>query len=486
MYAVKASWSGQTFALAKFNDSQGKKSRTRRTKEERKAMVESFINKYRSSNNGNFPSLNLTHKEVGGSFYTVREIVRDIIQENKVLGPANVPFEENKIDFCSEQHVSDPLLTEPQSNLSLSSAFAHAVDHKQNEIIFLSNEDQSICGEPIKNSGGKPSNRCYEMVESKDLQPIKSHSVDIYISQFVHKAPNDKQCNSYNARFINGNSVDGECKEEEATKPSELEEIRIQEHELKCSEGQSLDYEAGRKIVTSDVPTSSIVDNKVVSGNVLFDSISETKLDMNVKATKSSELGELRTQEQESKYSEDYVSESLDDGTGKESLSSDAPASFIANSKMVSETVISDIVSDTEVDMNMKAAKPSKLGEIRTQESGESLDDGTGKQNFCTDVPTSSIMYGKMVSETVISDIISETKADMDMEASSDHSKKMEGSNVSVLTQDQPSVSTTMSSVGSSESSGKATKETAEASATNPFWDVIKAFVNAFVKFWVE
>ncbi|KAK9707031.1 hypothetical protein RND81_07G168500 [Saponaria officinalis] len=88
MYAIKGSWFGQTFALATSSDSAGRKSRIRRSKEERKSMVVTFIRRYQSSNNGNFPSLNLTHKEVGGSFYTVREIVREIIQENRVLGPA--------------------------------------------------------------------------------------------------------------------------------------------------------------------------------------------------------------------------------------------------------------------------------------------------------------------------------------------------------------------------------------------------------------
>ena len=43
MHAVKGGWVGQTFALAKCNDSGGKKSRIRRSKEERKGMVESFI-----------------------------------------------------------------------------------------------------------------------------------------------------------------------------------------------------------------------------------------------------------------------------------------------------------------------------------------------------------------------------------------------------------------------------------------------------------
>lgn len=45
MHAVKAGWVGQTFALAAPNDSGGKKSRIRRSKEERKSMVESFIKK---------------------------------------------------------------------------------------------------------------------------------------------------------------------------------------------------------------------------------------------------------------------------------------------------------------------------------------------------------------------------------------------------------------------------------------------------------
>ncbi|NP_001136597.1 uncharacterized LOC100216720 [Zea mays] len=64
--------------------------RVRKSKEERREMVESFINSYRASNEGKFPSVNLTHKEVGGSYYIVREIVRDIIQENRVLGPGGL------------------------------------------------------------------------------------------------------------------------------------------------------------------------------------------------------------------------------------------------------------------------------------------------------------------------------------------------------------------------------------------------------------
>ncbi|CAN4126506.1 unnamed protein product [Withania somnifera] len=119
MQTIKGGWVGQTFALATYNDSGSRKTRIRRSKEERKSMVETFIKKYQKSNDGNFPSLNLTHKEVGGSFYTVREIVREIIQENKVLGPAKLsPEEQNNIMF-SEQYPLGSISTEPQS-LSLS------------------------------------------------------------------------------------------------------------------------------------------------------------------------------------------------------------------------------------------------------------------------------------------------------------------------------------------------------------------------------
>ncbi|KAL5723516.1 hypothetical protein ACHQM5_006908 [Ranunculus cassubicifolius] len=104
MYAIKGGWVGQTFALAKSNDSGGKKTRIRRSKEDRKAMVESFVKRYQNSNNGSFPSLNLTHKEVGGSFYTVRELVREIIQENRVLGPATPNEDEQKNDQSHEHY----------------------------------------------------------------------------------------------------------------------------------------------------------------------------------------------------------------------------------------------------------------------------------------------------------------------------------------------------------------------------------------------
>ncbi|KAM3272893.1 hypothetical protein ACQJBY_042764 [Aegilops geniculata] len=81
---------------------QEKKPRVRKTKEERREMVESFVDTYRVSNNGKFPSVNLTHKEVGGSYYIVREIMRDIIQENRVLGPGDLNAKTLSFEDCPD------------------------------------------------------------------------------------------------------------------------------------------------------------------------------------------------------------------------------------------------------------------------------------------------------------------------------------------------------------------------------------------------
>ncbi|KAJ8766108.1 hypothetical protein K2173_020624 [Erythroxylum novogranatense] len=149
MHAIKGGWVGQTFALAKCNESGGRKSRIRRSKEERKEMVESFIKKYQSLNSGNFPSLNLTHKEVGGSFYTVREIVREIIQENRVLGPGKSLLGLQNADQLLEQHPLGTISTGPRIPDSISpNGTAVVSDHGQHIIEESETISIGTCTEP--------------------------------------------------------------------------------------------------------------------------------------------------------------------------------------------------------------------------------------------------------------------------------------------------------------------------------------------------
>lgn len=59
--------------------------------EERIAMVEGFVNKYRAMNGGKFPSAYAAMKEVGGGYYTVKKIVQEM-QYN-----AKMPVDKNSV-----------------------------------------------------------------------------------------------------------------------------------------------------------------------------------------------------------------------------------------------------------------------------------------------------------------------------------------------------------------------------------------------------
>lgn len=172
MHAIKGGWVGQTFALAKNNESDGRKSRIRRSKEERKEMVESFIKKYQNLHNGSFPSLNLTHKEVGGSFYTVREIVRDVIQENRVLGPAKLIPEHQTIDQFLEHNPLGSVAAEPQNTLSIASSdsqFANNKHHGSVQEMVLASDGQSFTLEHQMFDHGQVSNGTAAAMNNKDV-----------------------------------------------------------------------------------------------------------------------------------------------------------------------------------------------------------------------------------------------------------------------------------------------------------------------------
>ncbi|KAK8958044.1 hypothetical protein KSP39_PZI001064 [Platanthera zijinensis] len=121
MQGVTVRWVGQSFTLHRCSASSSeKKIRTQRTKDERRAMAEAFIKKYQGSNEGNFPSHNLTHKEVGGSFYTILEIVRDIIQENKVWGTENPSSKILNLEYYLYKEEDNGLFLDVQGNIFVS------------------------------------------------------------------------------------------------------------------------------------------------------------------------------------------------------------------------------------------------------------------------------------------------------------------------------------------------------------------------------
>nr|GEX98340.1 phosphoglucan phosphatase DSP4, amyloplastic [Tanacetum cinerariifolium] len=182
---TKAGGVGKTFALAKLNDSAGGKRSKRRSKEERKGMVETFVKKHQASNNGSFPSLNLTHKEVGGSYYTVREIFRELIQENRVLAPPNLPPGEKnmeKLDSFLENYPLGSISFDPN---------VHGLPPKDNQTLL---NEYEIRRQKILNA--KKISELHRLNLENDIINGSTHTaleseeiIDAEISEVVDKDP---------------------------------------------------------------------------------------------------------------------------------------------------------------------------------------------------------------------------------------------------------------------------------------------------------
>lgn len=170
-------------------------------------MVESFIQRYQTSNNGHFPSLNLTHKEVGGSFYTVREIVREIIQENRVLAPPKVSLEEHGLSGCLEQHPLGSISMEPLINMSVSDigddiqfSSAENISTSSGSYHLELNHDEQTAG------GG------YELAdkdEDSDRMSESHHALHHYQDKSVEEVSNSPQSKSHKIEenIVNGFEV---------------------------------------------------------------------------------------------------------------------------------------------------------------------------------------------------------------------------------------------------------------------------------------
>ncbi|XP_022970550.1 uncharacterized protein LOC111469494 [Cucurbita maxima] len=76
-------WRGRSYAASVASDvPRPEKDRKKVSREDRRAMVESFVDKYKASNTGKFPSITDTMKQVGGSFYTIRKILQELQNES--------------------------------------------------------------------------------------------------------------------------------------------------------------------------------------------------------------------------------------------------------------------------------------------------------------------------------------------------------------------------------------------------------------------
>lgn len=151
-----------------------------------------FVFRHQKLNNGSFPSLSLTHKEVGGSFYTIREIVREIIQENRVLGPGDLLLEGN--GSVHDQSLSSSILMDPVPPLSLSPNGFHSASDQSYDFSSEAEETKSPgSGENINGSQASLDDRgsgilnCREVNGNQDIGLVHQamDSTDISMTQLA-------------------------------------------------------------------------------------------------------------------------------------------------------------------------------------------------------------------------------------------------------------------------------------------------------------
>ncbi|XP_022726303.1 uncharacterized protein LOC111282474, partial [Durio zibethinus] len=82
-------WRGRSYAASLSSDSPKRK---KVAKDERRALIESFVTRYRSENAGKFPNATAAKKEVGGSYYVVRKVLQELQYKSEICS-ANSSYE---------------------------------------------------------------------------------------------------------------------------------------------------------------------------------------------------------------------------------------------------------------------------------------------------------------------------------------------------------------------------------------------------------
>ncbi|KAM1262926.1 hypothetical protein ACFX13_028663 [Malus domestica] len=493
MHSIKGSWVGQTFALAKNNESEGRRSRIRRSKEERKAMVESFIKKYQKINNGSFPSLNLTHKEVGGSFYTVREIVRDIIQENRVLGPAKFTVEEQQtIDQFWEHNPLGTIAAEPQNTLSISS----------NELLFVTNQNQGVIEQLVFASDGHlvaPEHQMFENgriingtqveVNDKEFNEPKSTElqangpVEIEKHVAVESIDSNGHCigpeyQSFDNGLINGSQIDRKDKEREERMCTELQTVEPSEAE-KNAEDVRATSKSNVNPLTADVIVETFPLKPVNATPEGLDGRLQEVTDLTKsskdKGTRGMELAGVDSLQVDRLYS----MKSMDDNV----------AMNLSSPLVENKSSPVDEALGNAIDPSVESSSYSTFNEGIVHETGST---DLNVKSPHKDVPTSEISNQNQLTAGTKADKAPDslhTKITNGTSGSSEQSKTKEV----VVIEDEVDVQTSGSlKKGSKPTLDRINLESWEGASKktrpegNPLWDVFKAFLDALVKFWSE
>ncbi|KAL0867249.1 hypothetical protein Bca101_046367 [Brassica carinata] len=485
MHSLKTSCVGQVFALAKPHDSVGKRTRNRIPKEERKTLVESFIKKHQSLNNGSFPSLNLTHKEVGGSFYTIREIVREIIQENRVLGTSGLILEGKGDDRLQDQTLSSSLLMDPVPPLSLPPDGCHSLSGQSHNLSSEVGETKSAENEEnINGNMASSEDRGSDVLKDREVNGYQlseegigllTHepvgSTEISRAQFAgscgeeNDAKHDRVqtiCDSFVSKPQDKEDISHEetpLIESKDTKPVKNDEI-VKDDEAAMSERVNM---RKNTLGTIDLPAEAVVVEtfpitSVTSSTMELARVCEAKEVENGSSTETSvDLGE--------------ISSSISDVPEEQGTGGQMPNQIsVSMDKNIEEKTLNPALVDVEsADTKETVVANGVIGNIH-----ETKEFSNGSLTTERTTPTSGTESGSVKKDIARSEVTSVEKATVEKGKldASDSSSTQKG-NIAPLYRIKPE-------------SWKGQSNVAGRHETNPLLAALKSFLTAFVKFWSE
>ncbi|XP_042473229.1 uncharacterized protein LOC122055722 [Zingiber officinale] len=472
MQGLSTSCIQQRFPLIRCSDSNDKKSqRRRKTREERRTMVESFIDKYRLSNQGKFPSLNMTHKEVGGSFYIVREIVRDLIQENRVLGPGSPSMKLLTLEDCLEEHETELYTMDSKDELSELS-IELPIDAKQKETF------SHPCGAKVTDEFIALENNDL-FVHEQDSQMVFSHVID--------HGFNHLQQNTYGA------------KEHDNLVAYEFDEVNKRELPIQTEVRQEISAE-----VQGDIERFNI--QKVEQPKPLCGALSPAAEDqLALPEDVMEDCNRLpESAEKFTKINESHMAARLPEvELSLSSLNSDPFFYDVGVASFSSSAINGDLESvclgkDDIVKSKESLSKEQKLSHVQidtfSNANGRELikDDSYGLDGEAnlTSVSQSLLVPSSATSVTEEPSmpqihVMDSTKHEAKCALVEPLSPRMEEEATMISTAEDESDSSSSKDMGTSSSSKNANGSEEMQLEKNPVWGAIKAFVSAFFKFWM-
>ncbi|XP_075661056.1 uncharacterized protein LOC142630886 isoform X1 [Castanea sativa] len=235
--------------------------RTRLSKLERQALVETFVNKYREMNAGKFPTASFAVKQVGGSYYTVRKIIQELQYRSKLSSSdtsKGTPFLKPTISSSPSQQVlvklampgshsdidakqSDvlkgdaevsPCLEKPEDDKE--------VEAQQNHLLKEETEDVSrLCLEisrDVENDGAQSDHSGFAATENHP--PVGE--IEEVLQPCLEKAEDDKQEKAVDHNLPNVDGLGSEAEQDQGSVELDKNVNALQLRTLKAAAGSSI------------------------------------------------------------------------------------------------------------------------------------------------------------------------------------------------------------------------------------------------------